>query len=47
VLHGSRSGRHLFTILAPPYKRDVVLDRLQHRGIGVAVNFGKGHLMSY
>jgi len=47
VLPGSRSGRHLFTILVPPDKRDVVLGRLQDKGIGVAVNFRAVHLMSY
>ena len=47
VLPGSRSARHLFTILVPPDKRDTVLGRLQDRGIGVAVNFRAVHLMSY
>ena len=47
VLPGSRSGRHLFTILVPPDKRDTVLGRLQDKGIGVAVNFRAVHLMSY
>ena len=47
VLPGSRSARHLFTILVPPDKRDTVLGRLQDKGIGVAVNFRALHLMSY
>jgi dTDP-4-amino-4,6-dideoxygalactose transaminase len=47
VLPGSRSGRHLFTVLVPSDKRDAVLDRLQDKGIGVAVNFRAIHLLSY
>ena len=47
VLPGSRSARHLFTILVPPDKRDTILGRLQEKGIGVAVNFRAVHLLSY
>ena len=47
VLPGSKSGRHLFTVLVPPDKRDTVLGRLQDKGIGVAVNFRAIHLLSY
>ena len=47
VLPGSRSARHLFTILVPTGKRDMVLERLQEKGIGVAVNFRAIHLLSY
>jgi len=47
VLDGSKSARHLFTILVPPESRDTVLDRLQDRGVGVAVNFRAIHLLTY
>lgn len=47
VLPGSKSGRHLFTILVRPEKRDLILERLQGKGIGVAVNFRAIHLLSY
>ena len=47
VLPGSKSARHMFTILVPPEKRDVVMWRLQESGIGVAVNFRAIHLLSY
>ncbi len=47
VLAGSKSARHLFTLRAPPGRRDELLWALQDRGIGVAVNFRPIHLMSY
>lgn len=47
VRPGSKSARHLFTIMVPPGKRDEVLQRLQDKGIGVAVNFRAIHLLSY
>jgi UDP-4-amino-4-deoxy-L-arabinose-oxoglutarate aminotransferase len=43
----SRSARHLFTIWVPPDKRDDILDGLQRRGIGVAVNYRAIHLLTY
>jgi len=47
VLPGSKSARHMFTILVPPEKRDITLAQLQERGIGVAVNYRAIHLLSY
>ena len=47
VLSNSKSGRHLFTILVPPEKRDRILWRLQENGIGVAVDFRVIHLLTY
>jgi UDP-4-amino-4-deoxy-L-arabinose-oxoglutarate aminotransferase len=47
VLPGSKSARHLFTIMVPPKKRDEVMQNLQDKGIGVAVNFRAIHLLSY
>lgn len=47
VLPGSKSARHLFTIMVPPRKRDNILRRLQDKGIGVAVNFRAIHLLTY
>ncbi|MHB8084689.1 MAG: DegT/DnrJ/EryC1/StrS family aminotransferase [Dehalococcoidia bacterium] len=47
ILPSSKSGRHLFTILVPPDRRDLVLHRLQEKGIGVAVNYRAIHLLTY
>ena len=47
ILPGSKSARHLFTILVAPEKRDLVLHKLQEKGIGVAVNFRAIHLLAY
>jgi len=47
VLPGSKSARHIFTILVPPERRDDILWKLQENGIGVAVNFKAIHLLSY
>jgi UDP-4-amino-4-deoxy-L-arabinose-oxoglutarate aminotransferase len=47
VKPGSRHARHLYTIWVPEARRDEVLQRLQARGIGVAVNFRAVHLLSY
>ncbi len=44
---GSRSARHLFTVLVDPEKRDDVLGRLQDKRIGVAVNYRAIHLLSF
>jgi len=43
----SRHSRHLFTILVNPHKRDSILDLLQKKGVGVAVNYRSVHLLSY
>jgi UDP-4-amino-4-deoxy-L-arabinose-oxoglutarate aminotransferase len=47
VLPGSKSARHIFTILVPRERRDDILWKLQENGIGVAVNFKALHLLSY
>jgi dTDP-4-amino-4,6-dideoxygalactose transaminase len=47
VLPGSKSARHMFTILVSPERRDDILWRLQNKGIGVAVNFRAIHLLTY
>ncbi|MFO7900226.1 MAG: DegT/DnrJ/EryC1/StrS family aminotransferase [Planctomycetota bacterium] len=47
VLPGSKSGRHLFTILVRPKRRDEILARIQERGVGVAVNYRAVHLLTY
>ncbi len=43
----TKHARHLFTFLAPEGKRDHCLEKLQQKGIGVAVHFNAVHLMSY
>lgn len=47
VLPVSKSGRHMFTILVPPARRDSILGQLQERGIGVAVHYRAIHLLTY
>ena len=47
VLPDSKSGRHMFTILVPPEKRDRILWQLQEKGVGVAVNYRAIHLLSF
>lgn len=47
VFPGSKSARHIFTILVPSERRDDILWKLQENGIGVAVNFKAIHLLSY
>lgn len=47
ILPGSKSARHLFTILVAPEKRDPLLHRLQDKEIGVAVNYRAIHLLTY
>jgi UDP-4-amino-4-deoxy-L-arabinose-oxoglutarate aminotransferase len=47
VKAGSRHARHLYTVWVPDARRDEILQRLQDRGIGVAVNFRAVHLLSY
>lgn len=47
VLPGSKSARHLFTILVSPEKRDKILWGLQEKEIGVAINFRTIHLLKY
>jgi dTDP-4-amino-4,6-dideoxygalactose transaminase len=47
IVPGSKSARHIFTILVPPERRDDILWKLQEKGVGVAVNFRVIHLLSY
>lgn len=46
-LSNSRHARHVYTIRVDPKKRDYYLEKLQNKGIGVAVNFRPIHLMKY
>lgn len=47
VLPGTKSARHMFTILVSPEKRDKILWELQENGIGVAVNYRAIHLLTF
>ena len=47
ILPGSKSARHMFTIMINPEKRDNVLWQLQEKGVGVAVNYRAIHLLTY
>jgi len=47
IVTGSKSARHLFTILVQPEIRDEFMMKLQERGIGIAVNYRAIHLLSY
>lgn len=47
VLKGSVSARHLFTIWVDPEHRDEILNYLQNKEIGVAVNFRAVHTLTY
>ncbi len=42
-----KHARHLFTLLVPQRKRDILLWSLQERGIGIAVNYKPIHLLAY
>jgi dTDP-4-amino-4,6-dideoxygalactose transaminase len=44
---GAVSAWHLFTIWVDPSRRDEVINNMQARGVGVAVNYRPVHLMSY
>jgi dTDP-4-amino-4,6-dideoxygalactose transaminase len=45
---GELSSHHLFTVLLPRYiSRDVVLKKMQERGIGCAVNYRAVHTLNY
>ncbi|MCK4828831.1 DegT/DnrJ/EryC1/StrS family aminotransferase [bacterium] len=46
VYPNSKSGYHLFTLWVEPTKRDVILKRLQEKGIGVAVNYRAINLLT-
>lgn len=43
----SRHARHIFTIQAPGSQRDAILNSLQEKGVGVAVNYRPIHLLKY
>ena len=47
VLPRIKHARHLYTMWVNPEKRDKYLDKLQERGIGVAINYRAIHLMKY
>jgi UDP-4-amino-4-deoxy-L-arabinose-oxoglutarate aminotransferase len=47
VTHASWSARHLFTIWVDPARRDEILDGLQRRGVGVAVNYRAVHKLTW
>jgi dTDP-4-amino-4,6-dideoxygalactose transaminase len=47
IVPDSRSARLMFTIIVPPEKRDMILWRLQEKGIGVAVNYRAIHLLTF
>lgn len=47
VAPNSRSARHLFTVWVPAKTRDELLDQLQEKGIGVAVNYRAVPLLKY
>ena len=47
ILPGSKSARHMFTILVSPERRDHLMQKIQEKGIGVAVNFRAVHLLTY
>lgn len=44
---GVTSAHHLYTVRVDAARRDAILDGLQARGIGVAVNFRPVHLLTY
>jgi dTDP-4-amino-4,6-dideoxygalactose transaminase len=47
TLPGAKHARHLFTVLVPTGKRDPLLQILQMKGIGVAVNYRPIHLLKF
>lgn len=47
ILEGTKPALYVYTIWVNPKKRDQVLQELQDKGIGVAVNFRPIHLMKY
>lgn len=47
TLPHTKHAYHLFTIWVDPEKRDEIIVKLQHMGIGVAVNYRPIHLMTY
>ena len=47
ILPGTKHAYHLFTIWVSAHDRDVLIHRLQERGVGVAVNYRPVHLLTY
>ena len=47
IVSNSRSALHLFTAWVPAKHRDSILQSMQDKGIGMAVNFRPVHLLSY
>jgi dTDP-4-amino-4,6-dideoxygalactose transaminase len=47
IVPSSKSARLMFTILVSPDKRDIILHKLQEKGVGVAVNYRAIHLLTY
>jgi len=47
TMENSKHARHLFTVLVKSEKRDFVLNKLQEKDIGVAVNYRPIHLLKY
>lgn len=47
TLQHVKHARHLFTALVPADKRDIIVEGMQARGVGVAVNYRPIHLLSY
>ena len=42
----SKNGYHLFTVWVKPPRRDIILKKMQKKGIGVAVNYRAIHLLT-
>lgn len=47
IRRSGKSSHHLFTVLAPPGRRDELLEKLGSARIGVAVNYRAVHLLTY
>jgi dTDP-4-amino-4,6-dideoxygalactose transaminase len=47
IVSGSKSAYHLFTIMVPGDKRDLLLKALSSAGIGCAVNYRAVHLLTF
>lgn len=47
VLKNTKHARHVFTIWVNSKKRDIVMNKLQEKKIGIAVHFRPIHLMKY
>jgi dTDP-4-amino-4,6-dideoxygalactose transaminase len=47
ITPSSKSACLMFTILVDPDKRDSILQKIQEKGVGVAVNYRAIHLLTY